>query len=52
MFALGGYVWLVFVRDLLVVALFAVALRALRGEPVKDEDPVLLEHELPLRVPS
>jgi uncharacterized membrane protein len=51
-FALGGYVWLVFVRDLLMVALFLVALGALRGEPVEDEDPVLLEHELPLRVPS
>jgi uncharacterized membrane protein len=51
-FALGGYVWLVFLRDLLVVALFAVAVRALRRVPVEDEDPVLLEHELPLRVPS
>jgi uncharacterized membrane protein len=51
-FALGGYVWLVFARDLLMVALFVVAFRALRSEPVKDEDPVLLEHQLPLRVPS
>jgi hypothetical protein len=51
-FALGGYVWLVFVRDLLVAALFFAALRSLRGEPVEDEDPVALEHQVPLRVPS
>lgn len=51
-FALGGYVWLVFVRDLLVAALFFAAVRSLRGEPVEDEDPVALEHQLPLRVPS
>jgi uncharacterized membrane protein len=51
-FALGGYVWLVLVRDLLVVALFAVVLLRLRGLPPEDEDAVLLEHELPLRVPS
>ena len=47
-FALGGYVWLVALRDVLLVVLFAVLfLRA-----AKDEDPVLLEHEAPVRVPS
>jgi uncharacterized membrane protein len=51
-FALGGYVWLVFVRDLLVLALFALALVRLRRSAAKDEDSVLLEHEPPLRVPS
>jgi uncharacterized membrane protein len=51
-FALGGYIWLVLLRDLLVVALFVVALRALgRGAP-EHEDAVVLEHELPLGVPS
>jgi uncharacterized membrane protein len=51
-FALGGYTWLVLVRDLLVVALFAVALFALRGRAAEDEDPVLLKDETPVRVPS
>lgn len=52
-FALGGYVWLVFIRDLLVVALFAVALRALvRRRASEDENAVLLEDESPFRVPS
>jgi uncharacterized membrane protein len=51
-FALGGYVWLVFVRDLLLVVLFVVAVRGLRRRAVEDEDTVLLENELPLRVPS
>ncbi len=51
-FALGGYVWLVFVRDLVVVALFALALVRLRRSAAEDEDSVLLEHEPPLRVPS
>ncbi len=51
-FALGGYVWLVLIRDLLVAALFVLALVALRRSAAEDEDPVLLEHELPLRVPS
>jgi uncharacterized membrane protein len=51
-FALGGYVWLVLIRDLLVLTLFALALVRLRRPAPEDEDPVLLEHELPLRVPS
>jgi len=51
--ALGGYFWLVLLRDLLVVLLFAVVLARLRARaPVKDQDPVLLEDESPLRVPS
>jgi uncharacterized membrane protein len=51
-FSLGGYVWLVLVRDLLVLALFALALVRLRRSAPEDEDPVLLEHELPLRASS
>jgi uncharacterized membrane protein len=51
-FALGGYVWLVLVRDLLAVALFAFVLLRLRRPPPEDEDSVLLEHELPLGVLS
>ena len=51
-FALGGYVWLVLIRDLTVVALFVLTLVRLRRPAAKDEDPVLLEHELPLRVSS
>jgi uncharacterized membrane protein len=51
-FALGGYVWLVFARDLLLVVLFVLAALALRRRPVKNQDTVLLEDELPLRVPS
>ena len=51
-FALGGYVWLVFARDVLVLALFALALVRLRGSAAEDEDSILLEHEPPLRVPS
>jgi uncharacterized membrane protein len=52
-FALGGYVWLVFLRDLAMVALYSVVLGRLRVRtPVKDQDPVLLEDESPLRVPS
>jgi uncharacterized membrane protein len=47
-FALGGYVWLVLIRDLLVLALFGFALRALHGQAPEDEDAVLLEHESPL----
>jgi uncharacterized membrane protein len=51
-FALGGYVWLVLIRDLLVLALFGLALRALHGQAVEDEDAVLLEHETPLGASS
>jgi uncharacterized membrane protein len=52
-FALGSYIWLVVVRDLLLVVLFAFALRSLgRRDAVKDEDAVLLEDELPVRIPS
>jgi uncharacterized membrane protein len=51
-FALGGYVWLVFVRDLVVVALFLVTLFALRRRAVEDENPVLLEDQAPVRVPT
>jgi uncharacterized membrane protein len=47
-FALGGYVWLVLIRDLLVLALFGLALRALHRQTMEDEDAVLLEHEPPL----
>ena len=49
-FALGDYVWLVLVRDLVVVALFVVAARALRVRPAEHEDPVLLKDETPVRV--
>jgi uncharacterized membrane protein len=47
-FALGGYIWLVALRDVLVVALFVV----LCGRAVEDQDAVLLEDEAPVRVPS
>ena len=50
-FSLGGYVWLVLVRDLVVVVLFAVVLLALRRRTVEDENSVLLEDEAPVRVP-
>jgi uncharacterized membrane protein len=40
--------WLVLVRDLLLVAVFLLLLRA----TAKDEDPVVLEDELPLRAPA
>jgi 4-amino-4-deoxy-L-arabinose transferase-like glycosyltransferase len=40
--------WLVLVRDVLLVAVFVVLLR----RAAKDEDPVLLEDEPPLRAPS
>jgi hypothetical protein len=51
--ALGGYFWLVLVRDLVIVALYAVVLLELRARaPVKDQNPVLLEDEPPLRVPT
>jgi uncharacterized membrane protein len=45
---LGGYIWLVALRDLLMVVLFA----ALCRRAVEDEHAVLLEHETPVRVPS
>jgi uncharacterized membrane protein len=51
-FALGGYVWLVLLRDLLVLALFVVTVVALRRRAPEDEDPVLLEDEPPVRVPT
>ena len=51
-FALGGYVWLVLIRDLLVFALFVLAVVRLRRSAPKDEDAVLLEHQPPLRAPS
>ena len=48
-FSLGGYIWLVALRDLIVVALFLVLLRRCA---VEDEHAVLLEDEAPVRVPS
>jgi uncharacterized membrane protein len=51
-FALGGYVWLVLLRDLVVLGLFGVAALALRGDPAEDQDPVFLEDEAPVRAPS
>jgi uncharacterized membrane protein len=48
-FALGGYIWLVALRDLIVLALFLVLLRRCA---VEDEHSVLLEDEAPVRVPS
>jgi len=47
-FALGGYVWLVALRDVLLVLLFAVLCR----RTVEDEHAVLLEDEAPVRVPT
>jgi uncharacterized membrane protein len=47
-FALGDYIWLVAVRDVLLVVLFVVLCR----RAVEDEHPVLLEDETPVRVPS
>jgi len=47
-FALGDYIWLVAVRDALVVALFAVLCR----RAVEHEDAVPLEDQTPVRVPS
>jgi uncharacterized membrane protein len=47
-FALGGYIWLVAARDLLVVALFVVLCRG----PREDQHAVLLEDETPVRVPA
>ena len=45
-FALGGYVWLVAVRDLLVLALFGRRALALRRHAAEDEDPVFLERRV------
>ena len=50
--ALGGYFWLVALRDLVVVALFALIAFQLRRRTVENEDAVLLEDETPVRVPS
>ena len=50
--ALGGYFWLVALRDLWVVGLFTLMALGLRGRATEDEDPVLLEDEAPVRVPS
>ena len=47
-FALGDYIWLVAIRDVLVVALFAVLCR----RAVEHEDAVVLEDQTPVRVPS
>jgi uncharacterized membrane protein len=51
-FALGGYVWLVLIRDVLVLALFVLALIRLRRPTLEHEDAVLLEDQLPFRVSS
>jgi uncharacterized membrane protein len=48
-FALGGDIWLVALRDLIVLALFLVLLRRCA---VEDEHSVLLEDEAPVRVSS
>jgi uncharacterized membrane protein len=45
-FALGGYIWLVALRDVLVVALFVVLCR----RTVEDEHAVLLEDEAPVGI--
>ena len=45
-FALGDYIWLVALRDVLLLVLFAVLCR----RAVEDQDPVLLEDEAPVRV--
>jgi uncharacterized membrane protein len=51
-FELGGYVWLVALRDLVVLALFGVAAFVLRRDPAEDQDPVFFEDEAPVRAPS
>jgi uncharacterized membrane protein len=48
-FSLGGYIWLVALRDLVAATLFFVLLRRCAAE---DEHPVLLEDEAPVGVPS
>jgi uncharacterized membrane protein len=47
-FALGGYIWLVALRDVLVVVLFAVLCR----RTVEDEHAVALEDEAPVGITS
>jgi uncharacterized membrane protein len=47
-FSLGGYIWLVGLRDLLMLVLFVVLCR----RAAEHEDAVLFEHEAPVRVPS
>ncbi len=51
-FSLGGYIWLVLLRDALAVALFAVALFRLRRRPTEDEYSVPLEDKAPVGIPS
>jgi uncharacterized membrane protein len=51
--ALGGYFWLVLLRDLLLAVLYGVVVARLRVRlPVKDQNPVLLEDQAPLRITS
>ena len=49
--SLAGRSWFVLARDLLVVALFGLVSVRLRRDAAKDQHPVLLERELPFRVP-
>jgi uncharacterized membrane protein len=51
-FSLGGYIWLVLLRDALAVALFAIAALRLRRSTTEDEHSVLLEDEAPVRISS
>jgi uncharacterized membrane protein len=46
-FSLGGYIWLVALRDVLLVALFVVLCR----RAVEDEHAVLLEDQAPVGIP-
>jgi uncharacterized membrane protein len=50
--ALSGYVWLVLLRNLVVLAVFALALLVLRRRTAEHEDAVVLEHESPVGVPA
>jgi uncharacterized membrane protein len=50
-FRLGGTIWLVLLRDVLVVSLFVSVAATLRRRAVEDEDAVLLEDEAPVGVP-
>jgi uncharacterized membrane protein len=47
-FSLGGYIWLVGLRDVLILVLFVVLCR----RTAEHEHAVLFEHEAPVRVPS